>query len=125
MRRAVNLRRLTAGLDFRGKVEGQRQTYYVFEGEKFFFICSFSRTKRKAGNFNVVEVDAVRYAERLAGGRRGVTAQDLHKRSRNRRHIGSALEALNILYVLVATRRAIIDRRHKGKQLFFNVSGGS
>ena len=54
MRRAVNLRRLTAGLDFRGKVEGQRQTYYVFEGEKFFFICSFSRTKPKAGNFNIV-----------------------------------------------------------------------
>ena len=121
MRRAVNVRRLAAGLDFRGKVEGQRQTYYVFEGEKFFFICSFSRTKPKAGYFNLVDLDAVRYAERIAGGKRGVTAQDMHKRSRNPRHIGSALEALNILYVLVATDRAEIDRRRKGKQLFFNV----
>ncbi len=118
----MNLRRLTAGLKFRGKVEGTRQTYYVFEGERFFFICSFSRRKPKAGNFNIVDLDAVRYAERLVAGKRGVTAQELHRRSRNPRHIGSPLEALNILYVLVATERAKIDRRHTGKQLFFNVS---
>ena len=116
----MNLRRLSAGLDFRGTVEGQRQTYYAFEGERFFFICSFSRKKRKAGNFNIVDLDAVKHAERLAGGHRGVTAQDLHRRSRSRRHVGSPLEALNILYVLVATGRAKIDRRHKGKQLVFN-----
>lgn len=118
----MKLERLFAGLEFCGKVKGQRQTYYVFEGERFFFICSFSHTKPKAGNFNMVEFDAVQYAERLVGGKRGVTAQDLHRRSRNRRHIGSSLEALNILYALVATDRAKIDRRHKGKQLFFNVN---
>ncbi len=118
----MNLRSLGAGLKFRGKVKGQRQTYYVFEGEKFFFICSFSRTKPKAGNFNTVDLEAVRYVERLAAGERRVTARDLHERSRTPRFIGSALEALNILYVLVATDRAKIDRRHKGKQLFFNIN---
>jgi hypothetical protein len=118
----MNLRNLGAGLEFRGKVEGQRQTYYVFEGAKFFFICSFSRKKRKAGNFNLVSLDALRYVERLAGGKRGVTARDLHSRSRKPRYIGSSLEALNALYVLVATDRAKIDRRHKGKQLFFNIN---
>lgn len=118
----MNLRRLTAGLDFRGKVEGKRQTYFVFEGEGFFFVSSFSRSKPKAGNFNIVDLEAVRYAERLVGGKLGVTAQDLYSRSRNARLIGSALEALNILYVLVGTDRARIDRRHKGKQLFFNIS---
>ena len=118
----MNLRSLTAGLNFRGTVKGQRQTYYVFEGKRFFFICSFSRTKRKAGYFNMVSLDAVQYAGRLAGGKRGITARDLHERSRNARHVGSALEALNILYVLVATNRAGIDRRHMGKQLFFNIN---
>ena len=117
----MNLKRLGAGLALRGKVVGQRQTYHVFEGEKFFFICSFSRTKRKAGNFNVVDVEAVRYAQRLAGGKQGVTSSDLYRRSRNPRLIGSALEALNILYVLVGTDQAKIDRRRKDKQLFFNV----
>lgn len=117
----MNLRRLDAGLTFLGKVEGQRQTYHVFESEKFFFVCTFSRTKRKAGNFNVVDVEAVRYAQRLVGGKRGVTSQDLYKRSRQPRLVGSALEALNILYVLVATGYASIDRRRKAKQLFFNI----
>jgi hypothetical protein len=101
---------------------GRRQTYHVFQGEGFFFVCSFSRVKAKAGNFNLVDLEAVRYAERLVGRRRSITAKDLHKRARNRRHVGTPLEALNILYVLVATDRLKIDRRHKGKQLVFNAS---
>ncbi len=117
----MNIRSLAAGLAFQGKVDGQRQTYYVFKGSKFFFVCSFSRTKRKAGNFNIVDLEAVRYVQRLAAGSRGITSGDLHRRSRNTRHVGSPLEALNIFYVLVAIGRASIDRRHKGKQLFFNV----
>lgn len=117
----MNLRSLGAGLTFRGKVVGQRQTYHVFEGDKFFFVCSFSRRKRKAGNFNIVDVEAVRYAQRLVGGKQGVTSQDVSRRSRKPRLIGSALEALNVLYVLVATGQARIDRRRKDKQLFFNV----
>ena len=117
----MNIRSLGAGLTFRGRVEGQRQTYDVFEGKKFFFVCSFSRSKRKAGNFNIVDAEAVRYVQRLAGGEHGVTSRDLHERSRTPRHIGSPLEALNVLYVLVAIGGAKIDRRHKGKQLFFNI----
>ncbi len=119
----MNLKRLTAGLEFVGKVEGKRQTYFVFEGEKFYFSCSFSRTKPKAGYFNMLDQEAVRYSERLVGGELGVTAQDLYGRSRNDHLIGSALEALNVLYVLVAIDRARIDQRHTGKQLFFNVRG--
>jgi hypothetical protein len=117
----MDIRRLSAGLSFRGKVEGPRQTYYVFEGRKSFFVFSFSQSKPKAGYFNEVSFDAVKYARRLVRGQQGVTAQSLYKRSRTPRHVGSALEALNILYVLVATGEAKFDRRHTGKQLFFNV----
>ena len=117
----MNLRSLGAGLAFRGKVKGQIQTYHVFGGEKFFFICSFSRKKRKAGNFNIVDAEAVRYVQRLVGGKQGVTSQDVHRRSRTPRLVGSALEALNILYVLVAIGQARIDRRRKDRQLFFNI----
>ena len=118
----MDIRRLSAGLSFRGKVEGQRQTYFVFEGRKSFFVFSFSRSKPKAGYFNEVAFEAVKHAHRLIGGKRGVTAQSLYKRSRKPKYVGSALEALNILYVLVATGRATIDRRRKTNQLFFNVS---
>ena len=118
----MDIRRLSSGLSFRGKVEGQRQTYYVFEGRKSFFVFSFSRSKPKVGYFNEVAFEAVKYVRRLVGGQQGVTAQSLHKRSRTPKYVGSALEALNILYVLVAIDCSKIDRRHKTKQLFFNIN---
>ena len=118
----MNIRSLSSGLSFRGKVVGRRQTYYVFEGPKIILVFSFSRSKPKAGYFNAVSYEAVKYAVRLLKGKQGVTAQSLHKRSRKPRLVGSALEALNILYTLVATGRARIDRRYKTGQLFFNIN---
>jgi hypothetical protein len=119
----MNIRSLSSGLSFRGKVDGQRQAYYVFEGPKLFLVFSFSRSKPKSGYFNAVDAEAIKYAARLIKGRQGVTAQSLYKRSRNPKHVGSSLEALNILYVLVATGRAKIDRRYKTKQIIFNIAG--
>ena len=118
----MNIKSLSAGLSFRGNVVGRRQKYYIFEGKDSYFIFSFSRAKPKSGYFNMVSTEAVTYVERLARGEQGVTAQSLNKRSRKPKFIGSALEALNILYVLVAIGSAKIDHRHKDKQLFFNVS---
>jgi hypothetical protein len=121
-RGTMSIRSLRAGLTFRGNVTGQRQKYYVFEGGESFFVFSFSRSKPKSGYFNMVNSESVTYVRRLTRGQQGVTAQSLQKRSRKPKLIGSALEALNILYVLVATGDAKIDRRHKSKQLFFNVT---
>ena len=83
---------------------------------------SFSRAKPKAGYFNMVSREAYTYVRRLTRGRQGVTSQDVAKRARNKKLIGSALEALNVLYVMVALGEARIDQRHTGIQLFFNVS---
>lgn len=118
----MNIKSLAGGLSFCGEVDGLRQTYYVFEGRNAFFVFSFSRSKPKAGYFNMVSFDAMKYGRKLARGKQGITAQLLFKRSRNRRFVRSALEALNILYVLVAIGAAKIDRRHKARQLFFNSS---
>ena len=117
----MNIKNLSSGLSFRGKVKGKRQTYFVLEGHKSFYVFSFSRSKPKAGYFNEVSSQAVAYAQRLVRGKQGVTAQSLFKRSRKPRIIGTALEALNILYVLVALDRAKFDQRHKSIQLFFNI----
>ena len=54
----MNIRSLSAGLSFRGRVDGQRQAYYVFEGPKIFLVFSFSRSKPKAGYFNAVDMEA-------------------------------------------------------------------
>jgi hypothetical protein len=117
----MNIKSLGKGLTMQGKVKGQRQTYYIFAGHGSFYVFSFSRSKPKTGYFNAVSFEAAKYAHRLVKGEQGVTAQSLFKRSRTPRHVGSALEALNILYVLVAMGMAKIDRRHKTKQLFFNI----
>lgn len=118
----MNIKSLSAGLSFRGNVSGRRQKYFIFEGKDSFFVFSFSRAKPKSGYFNMVSTEAVDYVRRLTSGEQGVTAQALNKRSRKPKLIGSALEALNVLYVMVAIGSAKIDNRHKDKQLFFNVS---
>lgn len=117
----MNIRKLMQGLSYLGEVAGKRQTYYVFRGSDFFLLLSFSRAKANAGNFNVVESDAVEYVRgRFAGGK-GLTAPEIARKGRRSRHVPSALAALNILYVLVATGHASIDTRRVGPKLFFNV----
>ena len=118
----MNIKHLSAGLSFEGKVFGRRQTYYVFSSPKAYFVFSFSRSKPKAGYFNMVSNEAHAYVRKLTRGRQGVTSQNVNKRARTRKFIGSPLEALNVLYVMVALGEAKIDQRHKGIQLFFNVS---
>jgi hypothetical protein len=113
---------LTRGLSFHGEVEGKRQHYYVLSSARQYFVMSLSRSKRDAGNFNLVSRAAVDRLHRRLRGRRGLTARLVFTRSKNRRAVPSALAALNMLYVLVATGRAIIDPRRKlAREIFFNV----
>jgi hypothetical protein len=113
---------LTTGLQFHGEVQGKRQHYYVLSSARQYFVMSLSRSKRDAGNFNLVSRPAVDQLHRRLRGRRGLTARQVYSRSKNRRAVPSALTALNMLYVLVATDRAIIDPRRKAaREIFFNV----
>jgi hypothetical protein len=120
----VNIRSLTRGpLSYQGEVEGKRQTYYVFEAGRYYLIMSLSRSKPNAGNFNVVDVDGAAYVARRFAGRKGITATEVAKASRTPKGGATPLEALNILYVLVATNRAKIDTRFHDRRLYFNVMG--
>jgi hypothetical protein len=117
----LNVQSLTTGLEFHGEVEGKRQHYYVLSGTRQYFVMSLSRAKRDAGNFNLVSKSAVERLQRRFRGRRGLTARTVFERARDRRLVPSSLAALNVLYVLVATGRATIDRRHTARELVFNV----
>jgi hypothetical protein len=117
----MNIRSLTSGLLYRGEVGAVRQTYYIFEGKKHFFILSFSRKKPNTGNFNIVDTDAVTYVSKVFSGKRGITSKEIAKGSKKPQHVSDALKALNILYAMVATRRAVIDTRFKGRELKFNI----
>jgi hypothetical protein len=117
----MNVRKLVQGLSYLGQVEGKRQTYHVFQGTGVFLVLSFSRTKRNAGNFNIVDAGAVDAVYARFAGRQSVTTNDVVARVGKSRHVPSALAALNVLYVLVALGRARIDTRRGGPKLFFNV----
>lgn len=117
----MNIRRLWQGLSYRGEVDGKRQRYYVFEGKEFYLVLSFSKQKRGAGNFNIVESEAVEYIHNRFAGARAVTSKDVVVKARRTRHVPTPLAALNALYVLAATGRARIDTRRTDRRLFFNV----
>jgi hypothetical protein len=117
----LSLKSLTTGLDFHGEVQGKRQHYYVLSSSRQYFVMSVSLGKRGSGYFNLVSRSAVGKLYRRLRGQQGVTAKLVFTRSRNRRLVPSPLIALNMLYVLVATGRAIIDRRRKSREIFFNV----
>ena len=111
---------LTKGLQFHGRVDGKRQRYFVLSNPRQYFVMSQSRSKRDAGNFNLVSKPAVERLHRRLRGRRNLTVRLVYERSK--RGVPSALVALNMLYVLVATGRASIDqRRAAARELFFNV----
>jgi hypothetical protein len=117
----LNVKNITKGLTFRGEVLGKRQRYYVLSGAHHYFVMSVSSRKRAAGNFNLVGKAAVDRLYRRLRGQRGLTATRVFDRTRNHRLVPSALTALNMLYVLVATDRASIDRRHASREIFFNM----
>jgi hypothetical protein len=122
----MNIRTLQRGLRYRGRVKAVRQTYHVFEAERYFFVLSFalSKARRGSGYFNVINTGAVDYVQQRMGGTRGVTARDVLAAARRTRHIPSTLAALNVLYILVALGSASIVRAGKHRQLFFSVKKG-
>jgi hypothetical protein len=117
----LNVKTLTSGLKYHDEVDGKRQHYYIFSGGAYYFVMSLSATKPGAGNFNLVSKTSVARLLKRLRGQRSLTAKGVRRRSRSRRMVLSDLTALNMLYVLVATGQATIDRRHKSRQIFFNV----
>lgn len=117
----LSVNSLTKGLTFHGEVHGKRQHYYILSSARQYFVMSVSSSKRAAGNFNIVGKSVVDRLHRRLRGQQGLTARLVFGRTRSRRLVPSHLAALNILYVLVATNRASIDKRHKSREIFFNM----
>ena len=116
----MNVKNIVQSLNYVGKASGKRQTYYVFRGEDDFLVLSFSRTKPQAGNFNIVEADAVDYVRSRFAGAKAVTVNDVVAKAKRTRRVRSPLAALNILYVLNALGDLSVDARRAGPKLYFN-----
>jgi hypothetical protein len=119
----MNIKKLQRGLAYCDRVEAVRQTYHVFRAQDNFLVLSFarSRERRGSGYFNLIDEAAVDYVQARLGGRSGVTANDVVSAGRRSKHISGRLQALNILYVMVALKQASILRAGEHRQLFFAV----
>jgi hypothetical protein len=119
----LDLRSLTSGLEYHGEVTGKRQTYSVLSSARQFFVMSLSPSKRASGNFNLVSRVSVRRLYHRLRGQHGLTSKHVFERTRSKGAVPSALAALNMLYILVATGHATVDQRHRSREIFFNVHG--
>jgi hypothetical protein len=113
---------LGQGLSYLGPVDAVRQRYFVFEASDDFMVFSLKDDNPNSGYFNVVSRNAVDYVHRNFSGVRGITSGDVLSRSKRSKHVSTALIALNILYVLVAQRRARIEGTGSHSKLYFAVA---
>ena len=119
----MKIKMLEDGLKYRGRATGVRQSYHVFEAKDDFFVMSFARAKSRAGGgyFNVVSKKAVEFVRKRHGRAARLTARDLAAKARRTKHFPTNLVALNVLYVLVALKRAAVVRQGEHRQLFFSL----
>jgi hypothetical protein len=117
----MDLRRQLTQLSYVGQVKGQRQTYLVFEGGERYLIASASKSKPNAGYFNLVEKSTVDYVLKRIAGEKDVTSRFIVRQARRTKRIVDSLHALNILYVLVALRKAKINRKEGDRRLYFDI----
>ncbi len=119
----MNIKQLQRGLDYCGRVEAVRQTYHVFQAKDAYLVLSFARAKDRKGSgyFNLIDSAAVEYVQNRMGGNSGVTANDVVQAGKRTKHITGRLQALNILYVMVALNQATIQKAGENRQLFFSL----
>ncbi|MGH9509508.1 MAG: hypothetical protein ACRD2Q_12230 [Terriglobales bacterium] len=101
-------------LAFIGEAEGDRRTYYVFQGSSGYVVASSNG--KAALNVTMVGKDVLAGIQRRFGGREVTTSLIVH-RSRRPDRFG----ALNALYVMVALGAARKLRKRDGKAMVFKV----
>lgn len=112
---------LGQGLSYLGTVDGARQRYFIFEASDTFMVFSLSNVKLNSGNFSLVSRKAVEYIHRKLCGQKEITSHDVVEQSKRTKHAPTTLLALNVLYVLVAQKRACIDGIGSHSKLYFNI----
>jgi hypothetical protein len=114
----VKIQTLLRGLPFVGLAEGERVTYYVFEGNGAYLVVS--ENSRGGLNMNVVDQDAPAVISRRFSGRR-VTGTTLAQRGRRPDLFRDSFSRLNALYTMVALGRAKKLKQRLGRSMVFKI----
>ena len=102
-------------------VDSKKTSYCIFQGPKHYLSISFA--KPNSGYFTVVDPEAVEFvAARFAG--KTITRKTLTEHPQSTKYIPAGFDVFHILYVLVALKRAKIDRalsKGAGTLLHFRI----
>ena len=104
-----------------GKVNTKKTVYYVFQTDRDYLLFSFKDATYKAGNFNVVMADTVDRVYNAFKGEKRITRSEIESHLQMKKFI-TGFDALQSMYVLIAQKKAAIDKRSLGKKtLYFNL----
>ena len=101
-----------------GEAEGDRKTYYVFETNKNYLVLG--PTNQGGFYLTIVDQEGPDIITRTFRGKQ-VTSGLVRARARRADLFSSPLAALNVLYVMVALRRARKLKRRQGKAIVFKI----
>ncbi len=109
---------LFSGIRYVGRAEGDRKTYYVFEGHSGYMVV----TPSSGSTFNMSVVDSeVPEVVSKAFRKKRVTSVRLKGSNRRPDLFGAPFATLNALYVMVALGRARKLKRREGKAMVFRI----
>ncbi len=114
----MKISKLLESLNFVGQAEGDRLTYYVFQGDGPYLVAA--PNDRGGFNVNIVDREAPDVVGRRFKGKR-VTGRLLVEQGRRPDLFGAAFAPLNALYVMVALGRARKLKKRDGRALVFTV----
>ncbi|HMB83482.1 MAG TPA: hypothetical protein VKI40_05455 [Terriglobales bacterium] len=105
-------------LPFVGQAEGERLTYYVFEGNRAYLVVS--PNSRGGLNMNVVDMETPEVISHRFSGQR-VTGRMVAEKGRRPDLFGDNFSPLNALYTMVALGRARKLKQRVGRAMVFKI----
>src|SRR2546430_10597984 len=114
----MTVKHLFSGARFIGEAEGERRTYYVFQGENGYLVA----TPQSPRNYSVtlVQNDVPEVISRKFKGKQ-VTVSMLKSKGNRAGLFRDYFDRLNALYVMVALGRARSLKKKLGKAMLFRV----
>ena len=114
----MTVKSLFSGARFIGQAEGERRTYYVFQGESGYLVA----TPQSPRNYSVtlVQNEVPDVIGRKFKGKR-VTVKMLKSKGNRAGLFRDYFDCLNALYVMVALGRARKLKKKLGKAMLFRV----
>ncbi len=106
-----------------GKVQSMKKAYHIFKGPKHFTLFAFAGNL--SGNFNIVPLSVVRFAQRKLARKHTITSTAFLALTKGSHFVHDRFDALAILYILVALGRVTMHTPKPPKAtLVFSIGPG-